>query len=179
MKKTALLLYPQFSEYEMSVALSILMQGGKPVITVGVTKEPIKGESGLSVLPDTTINDIVASEFDSLLLSGCMDIGQIIDDHRYTDFIKRITTDETIIASISSSPTLLAKAGLLKDKTYTVGLREEAIKQLDFFQYELYSNDLNVQDGNIITARGRGFISFGIAFGKALGLQFDENWYRA
>lgn len=179
MKKTAFLLYPQFSEYEMSVALSILMQGGKPVMTIGVTKEPIKGESGLSVLPDATIHEIVASEIDSLLLSGCMDIGEIIDDSRYTDFIKRITTDETIIASISSSPTLLAKAGILKDKTYTVGLPEEAIKHLDFFQYEHYSNELLVQDGNIITARGRGFIAFGIAFGKALRLQFDENWYMA
>lgn len=33
MKKTAVLLYPQFSEYELSVALSVLMQGGKSVIT--------------------------------------------------------------------------------------------------------------------------------------------------
>lgn len=44
MKKTAVLLYPQFSEYELSVALSILMQGGKPIITLGVNNEPIRGE---------------------------------------------------------------------------------------------------------------------------------------
>jgi hypothetical protein len=31
MEKKAVLLYPQFSEYELSVALSILMQGGKPI----------------------------------------------------------------------------------------------------------------------------------------------------
>lgn len=35
MNKTAVLLYPQFSEYELSVALSILMQGNKPIVTVG------------------------------------------------------------------------------------------------------------------------------------------------
>ncbi|WP_052410399.1 type 1 glutamine amidotransferase family protein [Paenibacillus durus] len=37
MKKTAVLLYPQFSEYELTVALSILMQGKK--YTVGMTEE--------------------------------------------------------------------------------------------------------------------------------------------
>ncbi|MFB7155468.1 hypothetical protein [Lysinibacillus sp. NPDC056232] len=36
MKRTAVLLYPQFSEYELSVALSILMQGNKPIITVEI-----------------------------------------------------------------------------------------------------------------------------------------------
>ncbi|WP_245827549.1 hypothetical protein [Paenisporosarcina indica] len=37
-KETAVLLYPQFREYELSVALSILMQGNKPIVTVGLTK---------------------------------------------------------------------------------------------------------------------------------------------
>lgn len=31
MKKTAVLIYPHFSEYELTTALSILMQGAKPV----------------------------------------------------------------------------------------------------------------------------------------------------
>jgi len=44
MKKTAVLLYPQFSEYELSVALSILMQGGKPIITLGSNTKPIREE---------------------------------------------------------------------------------------------------------------------------------------
>ena len=62
MKKTAVLLYPQFSEYELSVALSILMQGGKPVVTVGINNQPIKGESGLTCLPDTTIDEVNGDE---------------------------------------------------------------------------------------------------------------------
>ncbi|WP_320939123.1 hypothetical protein [Lysinibacillus capsici] len=45
------------------------------------------------------------------------------------------------------------------------------------FELHNYLDELVVQDGNIITARRRGFIPFGICFGHALKLNFDENWY--
>jgi 4-methyl-5(b-hydroxyethyl)-thiazole monophosphate biosynthesis len=32
-------------------------------------------------------------------------------------------------------------------------------------------------DGNLLTAVGKGFIKFGIEFGKMLNLTFDPNWY--
>lgn len=44
MKKVAVLLYPDFSNYEMSVALSVLGQGQKPFDVFGLTLEPIKSE---------------------------------------------------------------------------------------------------------------------------------------
>ncbi|MHC0036174.1 DJ-1/PfpI family protein [Pseudoneobacillus sp. C159] len=177
MKKTAVLLYPLFSEYELSVALSILMQGEKEIITVGITDQPIKGESGLTCVPDVSIDDINQNEIDSLLLPGCMDVGTLINEQALFNFIKDVTNDQTIIASISSSPFLLAKAGVLKGKRYTVGLPEEALPKLEVFEVENYSRELVVQDGNLITARGSGFIEFGKMFGEALGLNFDMNWY--
>ncbi|MBG9456620.1 4-methyl-5(B-hydroxyethyl)-thiazole monophosphate biosynthesis protein [Lysinibacillus sphaericus] len=178
MKKTAILLYPQFSEYELSVALSILMQGDKPIVTVGLNSEKIKGESGLSCIADTQISEVNLDEIDSLLLPGCMDIALLINEQELIDFIGNAHVKGAIIASISSSPSLLAKAGVLKNRKYTVGLLLEDIRKLDFFDLTHFSDDLVVQDGNIITARGRGFIQFGITIGKALHLSFDENWYR-
>lgn len=178
MKKTAVLLYPQFSEYELSVALSILMQGNKPIVTVGLTKQLIKGESGLSCIADSCIDEINLEEIDSLLLPGCMDIMSLMDEERLFDFIKKVTTKEKVIASISSSPFLLAKAGILRGRQYTVGMTEENMEKVGVFEKENYSDELVVQDGNIITARGRGFIRFGIYLGKALNLEFDERWYQ-
>ncbi len=178
MKKTAVLLYPQFSEYELTVALSILMQGKKPVVTVGLNKQSIKGESGLSCVADATVDEINFEEIDSLLLPGCMDIMSLYDEERLFDFIKQVTTKETVIASISSSPFLLAKAGVLRGKKYTVGMTKENIEKSGVFEIENYSEDIVVQDGNIITARGRGFVRFGYYFGRALNLEFDERWYR-
>lgn len=177
MKKTAVILYPQFSEYELSVALSILMQGNKPVVTVGLHHRTIQGESGLTCLADMQLSDIDSDEIDSLLLPGCMDIMTLADEQALCNVIIKMHAKGAVIASISSSPYLLAKAGVLKGKNYTVGLSLEAIKQLEVFDLGYYKDDLVVQDGSIITARGRGFIPFGIAFGKALQLHFDENWY--
>lgn len=178
LKKTAVILYPQFSEYELSVALSILMQGNKPVITVGLNRLPIQGESGLSCVTDTTFDEINLEEVDSLLLTGCMDIMSLIEEEKLTHFIKKAATKERVIASISSSPLLLAKAGVLKGKKYTVGLTEENINKSGVFEKENFSEELVVQDGNIITARGRGFIRFGKCLGNALNLEFDERWYQ-
>ncbi|WP_042478409.1 DJ-1/PfpI family protein [Bacillus ndiopicus] len=178
-KKTAILLYPYFSEYELTTALSILMQGGKPVSFIGLTKDPIIGESGLTCLPDLTIDDIQPEEYDSLLLSGCMYIDKIIDIQDYSSFIQRISSQKNFVtAAISSSPYLLAKAGLLKGKKYTVGLSEELRKQSPYFEEENYVGELVVTDNNLITAWGAAFISFGVQFGKALQLDFEEGWYR-
>ena len=178
MKKTAVLLYPQYSEYELSVALSILMQGGKPVVTVGGNMHPITGESGLTCLPDTTVDEINIDEIDSLLLTGCMDVFALENEKTLIDFIGDIESKVTIIGSISSSPYLLAKAGVLKGKKYTIGMTEEDREKSVILEKENYSEELVVQDGKVITARGRGFIRFGVCFGKALNLEFHESWYR-
>lgn len=178
MKKTVVILYPEFSEYEVSVAISILMQGGKPVVVVGESKEPIHGESGLTCLPDMCFEEVDIEDVDSILMTGCMDISGLKNEDKYIDFIKKLSSKVEVIASISSSPYLLAKAGLLVDKKYTIGMTKENREALGFFQEDNYSNELVVQDGNLITARGSGFIKFGVAFGKALGLEFDDRWYK-
>lgn len=177
MKKTAVLLYPQFSEYELSVALSILMQGEKPVITAGLNTSPIKGESGLTCIPDIAIDKINLDEIDSLLMPGCMDIQAMEGKENYIHFIRQASERELVIASISSSPLLLAKAGILAGSKYTVGLMRKFMEETGVFELENYSEELVVKDGNIITARGRGFIEFGSCLGKALNLEFDERWY--
>lgn len=177
-KKTAIILYPQFSEYELSVTLSILMQGNKPIVTVGLDNQPIRGESGLTCVADTTISEINIEEIDSIVLPGCLDIEPLLDEEDLVEFLKQVFSTETIVASISSSPYFLANAGLLTGKKYTVGLPMEAIEKLGVFEKENYCPDLVVQDGNMITARGCGFIKFGICLGKALNLEFDESWYQ-
>ena len=179
MKKTAVLIYPNFSEYELTTALSILMQGAKPISIISVNREPVKGEAGLTVMADLTIDEVIYEEYDSLLLTGCMDIFSVLTNSLYTDFIQNISKQENFfIGSISSSPALLAKAGVLNNKNFTVGLVEEARTASGLFEGANYIDELIVQDENLITARGSAFIEFGIQFGKLLNLQFEEGWYR-
>lgn len=177
MPKTAVLLYAQFSEYELSVALSVLMQGGRQVTTIGLDLSPVKGESGLTCLPDVAAETVEPDEFDSLLLPGCLDIFALDDAAAYVDVVARLATEDKVVAAISSSPLLLARAGFLKGKRYTVGLSAEARIACGDFEDASHSDDLVVRDGNLITARGRAFVEFGRMLGRALDLSFDPSWY--
>ena len=179
MKTTGVLFYSLFSEYEISVAISVLKQGNHPITTIGIEPGPIKGESDLTCLPEKTILDTDISTLDSLLLPGCMDISTLFDNKDIIEFIQSCSRNQNFkIGAISSSPYLLAKAGLLENRKFTVGLSYEQRRSIGLFNESLHSNDLVVQDRNIVTARGRGFIEFGIRFGNLLELEFDPQWYK-
>mgnify|MGYP002615982494 CR=1 FL=1 len=75
MKKTAVLLYDSFCNFEISVAMEVLVLGGKEVVVFGATKEPIRSEDGLLVIPQKELSELDIEEYDSLLLPGAMDSG--------------------------------------------------------------------------------------------------------
>jgi len=58
------------------------------------------------------VNEIELDDIDSLLLPGCMDISTLQLEESLLDFIRYLSAKGGMIASISSSPYLLAKAGV-------------------------------------------------------------------
>ena len=88
MKKTAILLYDSFCNFEISVALEILALAEKPITVFGITKQAIRSEDGLSIFPDDTIDNLDLDAYDSLILPGAMDIRETIEN-------ERIVTTET------------------------------------------------------------------------------------
>ena len=85
MKKTAILLYDSFCNFEISVALEILALAEKPITIFGISKQAIRSEDGLSVLPDDTIDNLDLDAYDSLILPGAMDIREAIENERIID----------------------------------------------------------------------------------------------
>lgn len=176
--KTAIFLYPHFSEYEISVALSVLKQGRHDIITVGLNKDTVVGESGLACVPAATLDEIELTELDSLVLPGCDDIGHLKDESRLFDFITLVAKQGAVVAAISSAPYLLAKSGVLDTHRYTVSFTREQRDFIGVFNEDNYVDAPLVADGKILTAKGAYFIDFGIRLGRMLGLNFDERWYR-
>lgn len=190
MKKTALLLFDLFSNYEISVALSILAQAGKK-FDVFCIKEEAVSEEGVCVKRDKNLSELSVLEYDSLLIPGGMDLRDIIDDERIHDFIRSFDLSEHVIASISSSPLLLFKAGILDGKKYVAGVDKEGLLEEGFTMEQMMNmRDINelknddgsitscLADGNLLTAVGFDFVNFGIEFGKMLKLEFEPAWYR-
>jgi 4-methyl-5(b-hydroxyethyl)-thiazole monophosphate biosynthesis len=178
-KTTGIILFPLFSEYELTVALSILKQGNHPITTIGLTSDPITGESDLTCLTDITIYDVEIKTLDSLLIPGCMDITTLFGKEDLFAFLRKCVAfnKDMIIGAISSSPYLLARSGILENREYTVGMHSRHREQTGVFDEKNYCNELVVQDGNVLTARGRGFIEFGYRFGELLNLKFNADWY--
>lgn len=178
-KKTAVLLYPYFSNYELSVALSILFQAEKPYTVFGLSDtEPVRSEEGLRVLCDAKVEDLKRGEYDSLLLTGCMQpFDSFMLDERYVDFVRLFDDENTPIGAISSAPLLLAKAGMLRDRAYMAGVPEEFMAANGMNPANQVKGEPYVRDGNLLTSVGSRFIPFGIQFGRMLGLEFSSRWY--
>ncbi|MDO5716250.1 MAG: DJ-1/PfpI family protein, partial [Tissierellia bacterium] len=80
MKKTAVLIYDQFCNFEISVALETLALHNKSIDVFAKTKEIVVCEEGLKVLPDKIIYELDLDEYDSLLLPGSADIRSAVED---------------------------------------------------------------------------------------------------
>lgn len=175
---TGILLYPRFSEYELSVIISILTQAKHPKIFIGLDKEPVKGEAGLVCLPEYTIEDVNVNMIQSLVLPGVDDFQHLMDEEPLFEFIRKVYEQDAVIGAISSAPFLLAKAGILLDRHYTTGISKQARDFLGVFAEKGFVDAPLVFDKGILTAKGAYFIDFANKFGQVLELDFDINWYR-
>ena len=182
MKKTAVLIYNQFCNFEISVALEILAMAEKPITIFAKGLTAITSEEGLKVLPDKSISDIDISEYDSLLLPGAMDIREAIEDDEILSFIKLFSERKMIIGAISIAPILLVKSGIIGAKPFMAGVNREDLFEEGFTEEELsnmqgWDDNLKnpISDGyiisdNIITSVSYEFVRFALAFGKMLGI---------
>ncbi len=97
----------------------------------------------------------------------------VIDNKELGEIIVKANEKKLIIGAICSGPLNLAKAGILKGRSYThaaIYLQELA----HVWDGGNFVKENVVIDGNIITAQPHGHIDFAIELGKRLGL-FEKN----
>ena len=187
MKKTAVLLYDSFCNFEISPALEILALAEKPITIFGISKQAIRSEDGLSVIPDATIDNFDLDAYDSLILPGAMDIREAIENKKIIDFIKKF--DRKTIGAISIAPLLLVRAGLLNGKPFMAGVNKEEIFEEGFSKSDLaemvgWEDNINkpIKDGyiitgNIITSISYNFVKWALAFGKMVGIDIPAKTF--
>ena len=176
MKKTAILLYDSFCNFEISVALEILALAEKPITVFGITKQAID-----------TIDNLDLDAYDSLILPGAMDIRETIENERIVDFIKKF--EKKTIGAISIAPLLLVKAGLLNGKPFMAGINKEELFEEGFSESDLtemvgWDDNLRkpveegyIITGNIITSISYNFVKWALAFGKMVGIDIPAKTF--
>ena len=159
--KYAVLIYPNFSLQEITCLTSCLTVWFEEKIDIIASEKKLyTSEDGFSVMPDKTVEEAEVSDYKCLILPGTIFPLQPLFDEKLIDFLKRGKNADTLIASISSSPILLSKAGLLEGKDFTSGYFMQMAETFPFVEKEHFIHKPVVEDGNIITGIGMFFREF-------------------
>lgn len=180
MKSTAVLIYNQFCNFEISFVLEILALAGKPITVFARTTDCVKSEEGLVIQPSMAIDQFHPEEYDSLILPGASDIREIIEDEAIQSFIRAF--DGMPIGAISIAPILLLKAGMLEKKPFMAGINkgellEEGFPEIDLALMHDWDDNLKnpvpegcIISGGIITSVSYEFVRWAFGFAKLIGL---------
>jgi protein deglycase len=141
-----------FEEIEAVTIIDVLRRAGVLVTAVYLKKNPVIGSHAISVTADKNIDDIQASDFDSIVLPGGMPgSSNLKDDPRVVSLIRDFNGAGKITAALCAAPLVLGHAGVLKGKRATCfpGFEEQMTGATPV-------PDPVVRDGIIITGRGPG-----------------------
>lgn len=186
-KKTAVLLYKGFCSFEISVALEMLFMAERKITSFAASKAPVASEEGLYVVADKTLEELEIGEFDSLLITGSMDLEEAISDMRVMEFLRQFDREGIVIGAISSGPMLLLQAGMLKNKHYMAGVDKEWFLEGNDMPVHFSMEEMSgmvewkeigshpeckgfLRDGNLVTSVCYWFREWAMEFGRMLGV---------
>ena len=159
------------ADFEAVLTLHLLNgEGDREVKTIGYSKEPVIGMSGLKLTADLTLEEAAAlADVEAVVMPG----GPLRDSNeRLVSFLLEMHGRGVLLAAICFAPQYLARCGLLDTHRYTTSCTPEHAKKAgvpDPFPRKNYVDGRVVSDGNIITAKGYAFVDFAFAIAKHLG----------
>ncbi|MCG7871527.1 MAG: DJ-1/PfpI family protein [Candidatus Thiodiazotropha lotti] len=141
-------------ELEAVTITDLLTRAGVTVVTAGLDENPVKASRGVTLLPDTTLDDVNADEFDMVVLPGGLPGADYLDaDPRIHAILKQLHQQGKYTAAICAAPKVLAGAGLLDGRqatSYPGVLDGMNLPQVDV------KSDAVISDEKVITSRGPG-----------------------
>jgi 4-methyl-5(b-hydroxyethyl)-thiazole monophosphate biosynthesis len=152
MKKMLMLLAEGFEEVEAITVIDYLRRMDIIVDTCSINGErKVTGGHRITIETDKDIDKINSIKgYDGLIIPGGLEGAiHLRDDGRVIELIKAFHDEDKILAAICAGPIVLNRAGILNGRKVT---------SYPGFDNDLknseYKDDIIVQDGNIITARG-------------------------
>lgn len=164
MGKIICFIYDRMADFEVTFANTLLAQNTKDeIITASYDKKTVKGASGMTYLPDTSVEEALNfQDINALIIPGGWN-----DEQReeLTKLINKLHGEKKLLGAICAGPQYLARAGVLKGYSYTTTLSEKAFDEKgisDPFPRESFLVKNVVRDRNIITAVGNAFVDFAV-----------------
>jgi protease I len=169
-KKVLMVIPPtQFRDEEFFEPRKILETAGAAVTVASNAVRTCYGAKGGSVQSQLTVADAKAEDFDGLVLCGGTSVpGFFWNDKKLQELATAMSTGGKVVAAISLSTVVLAKAKLLAGRKATVYFLPQAIQELKTGGATYVSEPLIVQDKLILAEGPPESRSFGEAIASAL-----------
>ena len=147
-------LAPGFEEIEAITVIDILRRAGVEVVVAGTQSGPIEASRKTRHVPDCTLDEVRAGDFDMIILPG----GQpgatnLRQDPRIRRIIETLQARERHIAAICAAPTVLSAYGVLKGHTAT---SHPTVRVDVAAGAKAVSDQRVVIDGSIVTSQAAG-----------------------
>lgn len=153
MSKVLIPLADGCEEIEAVTIIDILRRAGIKVIVAGLANSPVKCSRGTVIVPDVSLEEVMADAFDMIVLPGGMPGAEHLkNDSRIRQLLKKMAAAGQYVAAICAAPMALHAAGVLEKKTATSfpGVLDKLPGS------HAYSAEPVVIDGNVVTSRGPG-----------------------
>lgn len=122
------------------------------VFTVAESKEPIRCNNPLTVVPDYALDE--CPHADILLVPGGMGTRTAVDRPELIDWIAKRATDAELTTSVCTGSFLLAKAGLLTGKAVTTHWASIERMRNTFPELDVRADARWVDAGEIVSSSG-------------------------
>jgi 4-methyl-5(b-hydroxyethyl)-thiazole monophosphate biosynthesis len=141
-------------ELEAVTITDLLTRAGIEVITAGLDERPVKASRGMTLVPETTLDDVLEQEFDMMVLPGGLPGADHLNaDPRIHRLLKRLNAQGRYTAAICAAPKVLATAGLLDGRKATA--YPGVLQGLDLPRVDVQLERV-VRDEHVVTSRGPG-----------------------
>jgi 4-methyl-5(b-hydroxyethyl)-thiazole monophosphate biosynthesis len=154
MKKVLVPLAPGFEEIEAITVIDILRRAGVDVTVAGTQPGPIEASRKTRHIPDCTLDDVDAGNFDMIVLPGGQPgTNNLRRDPRIQRILEVLQAKNRRIAAICAAPSVLSAHGILKGRTATShpSVRDEVAAGA-----REISDQRVVIDGPIVTSQAAG-----------------------
>lgn len=143
-----------FEEIEALTIIDLLRRAHVEVVTASLDALTVTGANRVSVLADTRLDEVMADEFDMVVLPGGLPGADYLNaDMRIHQLITRLAQANKAIAAICAAPKVLIDNGVVAGKQITA--YPGALAQTNTSTVDVTGVAVQV-DGRIITGRGPG-----------------------
>jgi protease I len=158
-----------FRDEELAEMQKALNQAGIESVIVGRSTGPVTGMLGTTADAQIAIADLSVNTYDAIVFIGGIGTAEYINDPAALKIARQAAEQQKVLATGDIAPTILANAGLLKDKKATAYVSER--QSLTDAGAE-YTGELVERDGLIITSNGQ---KAAVPFARAVVTAVKQN----